>query len=215
MTTYRSDVYHRRQLQDIFDRRLGGIQCWGLQQGDSFGHGGCVLGGKEGDEESRGDGNAREENEAIRESGLSAGTGLPLWVIAEAFVEPSFDRITCDVLHNSDICRVKNGISLLALLLELLELYISSSIINTDRGKPEPRSRGAAPSPVQIPLMAHKIQPTNRLTVYLLVPATSDRAHEATWPRELLECLDHVDVTCLARALPSGPRHVNRDMQIK
>lgn len=39
--TYRADVQHRRQVQDILDRGLGGIQRGGLEERVVLGHGAC------------------------------------------------------------------------------------------------------------------------------------------------------------------------------
>ena len=50
--TYRADVNNGCQLQDVFDRRLGGIQFWGLEQGVVFGHDAWRCNYKEGFKDS-------------------------------------------------------------------------------------------------------------------------------------------------------------------
>lgn len=44
---YRSDVNHRRQLEDILDRGLGRVQLGRLEEGDVLGHAGeCSVSGR-------------------------------------------------------------------------------------------------------------------------------------------------------------------------
>ena len=97
--TYRADVNNGCQLQDVFDRRLGGIQFWGLEQGVVFGHDAWRCKYKEGFKDSELEKERKKERRIAEINRTAAVDDLPAADCPDREIAEAFRPVTYIALY--------------------------------------------------------------------------------------------------------------------